>query len=79
VTEHRDAPASRPQAIDAAEPAEQDAKAEAQDYQQNFADGDPDDYWTAIYRHMSIGLDKRAERIRQKMRRRAGADVNEPR
>ena len=59
--------------------AEQDAEAEAQDYQQNFADGDPDDYWTAIHRHMSIRLDKRAERIRQKMRRRAGAIVNEPR
>jgi hypothetical protein len=58
--------------------AEQDAEAEAQDYQQNFADGDPDDYWTAIHRHMSIRLDKRAERIRQKMRRRAGADVDEP-
>jgi hypothetical protein len=59
--------------------AEQDAEEEAQDYQQNFADGDPDDYWTAIHRHMSIRLDKRAERIRQKMRRRAGAHVNEPR
>jgi hypothetical protein len=54
--------------------AEQDAEEEAQDYQQTFADGDPDDYWAAIHRHMSIRLDIRAERIHQKVKRRAGTD-----
>jgi hypothetical protein len=53
--------------------AEQDAEEEAQDYHQNFADSDPDDYWAAIHRHMSIRLDNRAERIRLKVKRCAGA------
>jgi hypothetical protein len=53
--------------------AEQDAEEEAQDYQQNFADSDLDDYWAAIHRHMSNKFDNRAKRIYQKIRRRDGA------
>jgi hypothetical protein len=53
--------------------AEQDAEEEARDYQQTFADVDPDDYWAAIHRHMSNKFDNRAERIYQKIRHRAGA------
>jgi hypothetical protein len=52
--------------------AEQDAEEEAQDYQQNFADGDPDDYWAAIHRRLSNKLDDRAERISQRTKRRPG-------
>jgi hypothetical protein len=46
--------------------AEQDAEEEAKDYQQTFADADPDDYWAPIHRQMSNKLDDRAERIHQK-------------
>jgi hypothetical protein len=49
--------------------AEQDAEEEAQDYQQTFADADPDDQWAAIHRQMSNKLDDRAERIYQKTTR----------
>jgi hypothetical protein len=43
--------------------AEWDAEDEANDIATNFADCDPDDFWLVIHRRISVGLDKRAERV----------------
>jgi hypothetical protein len=46
--------------------AEQDAEEEAHDYRRLAEELDGDEEWVARHRHMSIKLEKRAERIRRK-------------